>query len=159
MTFFKYISIPLFIFLFTACNSNQPRPKAAPFASKPPKTEAEAKAVRRKQERRKASTKVDVEKLQTPEDTKANAIEILWKIPHEAVDGYIINYGYNEDELELQKTIDTKDLEKFNDPERGLLFKLVLEDIPADKKIYLTVSAFTEDVVSEASEIITVDPQ
>ncbi|MEZ4754387.1 MAG: hypothetical protein R3A13_08785 [Bdellovibrionota bacterium] len=156
----KYLLTILCLMFLSSCSlmDSGPRPKANPFKSELPETEAEARAIRRKQEKRKPGSSVYVEKLQTPESTKPNAVVILWKVPTAAVDGYLLNYGFSGDTLEKQKTFKTSELETLDDPKAGLVFKIVLEEIPADKTLYYTVTAFTGEIFSDPSEVKTLKP-
>lgn len=95
---------------------------------------------------------VKIEKL-VPDSS--NTVEMLWRIPSEPVDGFYVNYGFNKHSLNHQVKFLINDLEKYDHPSHGPVYRARLEDIPPHKTIFFSVAAFRGEVVSQASETLT----
>ena len=103
------------------------------------------------------ATPVEIEALKTTKtaDDKdvPNAVELLWQIPTQPVDGFVIKLGYSRDHLDKELRVNTPDLERFEDPKHGYVYRYVLHEIPRTHPLYVSMSAFRGEVVSPASEI------
>lgn len=102
------------------------------------------------------TSKVIVEGLAEKKSATLSDIEVLWQIPTQPVDGFVIQYGYEKNTLDQQVKIATKDLEKFEDSKFGFVFRYVLGDLPLSKTVFVTISAYTGEKVSHPSEVFTV---
>ena len=49
-------------------------------------------------------------------------------------------------------------MEKIDDPVHGMVYHYLIKDVPADKKIYVTVSAFSRNIESTPSAVFEVAP-
>jgi len=120
---------------------------------------SEAKQTAAKQEprpERRKTTTVDVEKLQSADEAARSEIEIMWGIPSDPVEGFVIRYGYEEERLEFSETIQAAQVEKLEDPVHGFVYRHHLKNIPSDKEIFLTISAFKQNEESPPSRVFHV---
>ena len=102
------------------------------------------------------TAKVTIESLAEKKSSTLSDIEILWQIPVQPVEGFVINYGYDKAILDLNVKIATKDLEKFEDPKHGFVYRYVLGDVPLSKTVYVSIAAYNGTKVSLPSEIFPV---
>lgn len=86
-----------------------------------------------------------------------NYIEILWAIPAETVDAYLIRYGYSRDKLEFERKLNVNQVETFEDPTHGFVYRHLLEDIAPDKKLYVSLISVRGDLQSEPSQVLEVE--
>ena len=103
-------------------------------------------------------TPLAVEKLQRPQKSAPTDVEILWEIPQQPVDGFVIRYGFSRSGLDKTVKVKAMDIEKIDDPVHGPVIRYLLKDIPSDKRIYITVSAYSGDKESDASGMFEVAP-
>jgi hypothetical protein len=82
-------------------------------------------------------------------------IEILWKIPQEEVEGFIISYRIGQSGKPLQEKVYAENLEKFDEKSVGFVYRYVVRDIPSSHTVYATIASFRGDQVSSPSEVIT----
>jgi hypothetical protein len=85
-------------------------------------------------------------------------IELLWEVPAEPVDGYIVRYGNFREQLSVEKKVLVGELEKRDDPERGSVYRYVIRGIPSTQRIFLSVATFRGDAVSLPSRVFEVFP-
>lgn len=83
-------------------------------------------------------------------------IEILWQIPQEAVDGFVINYGFERSALNHNARVATAELQKYQDPKHGQVYRFVLANVPIDQALYVSIAAYSDDKVSRASDVFEV---
>jgi hypothetical protein len=111
------------------------------------------------EELRRATTTIGVEKLPTPsEQEKGSQIEIIWEIPKEPVDGFVIHYGFSKDHLEKVVRLKAGEIEKYEDPKFGFVYRYKLKDIPKNKSVFVALATFQGGVTSELSEVFPVTP-
>jgi len=103
-------------------------------------------------------TTVAIEKLERPRRPAVSDVEILWEIPNKPVDGFVIRHGYSRDNLENSARIAAGDVEKVEDPVHGTVYHYLLKNLPPDKKVYITVSAFVGSAESAPSTTLEVEP-
>lgn len=99
-------------------------------------------------------TRVTVRELE-PEPT---AVEILWQAEEPTAERYLIRYGYNSADLDLEKTVLGSDLKPSHDQRFGACYRTVLYDIDPRKTLYVTITAVIGDVQSAPSTMATVSP-
>ena len=87
-----------------------------------------------------------------------SGIEILWQIPQKAVEGFVVKYGFSSEDLKYAVKVPAAEIEKFEHPVHGFVYRYLLEDIPEDEKVYITVSAYEGALESEPSAIFVVKP-
>jgi hypothetical protein len=103
------------------------------------------------------STKVPVEELE--KDKKDSlGLELVWAMPNEPVDGFVIHYGLHKESLDKQLTLKSNELEKMDDPDRGQVYRYVVKDVPADQPVFVGISAFAGQNSSPISEVREVAP-
>ncbi len=109
-------------------------------------------------EQSKTETQVAIEELERKQFEKTADIEVLWQIPEQPVDGFVIRYGYERDQLDRIVEVPADLLEKIEDPAQGIAYRYLLHDIPTEKRVYLTVSAYKDKLESEPSAVFVVEP-
>lgn len=105
------------------------------------------------------TTKVGVEDFEVSKDRTISDIEVIWQIPEETVDGYLITYGYEPENLDQQVKLQAQSIEKFEDKHHGFVFRHVLSGIPLSKTVYISISAYNGNVVSGPSKTFKVTSQ
>lgn len=101
------------------------------------------------------STSVAVEGLEPGEDLAA--VEIVWTVPDEEVDGYVIYYGTEEDRLTDEKRIAIADLSVEESKDHGKVYRYLLQEVPEKQDMYVAVAAFRDELVSERSQVFEVE--
>lgn len=85
-------------------------------------------------------------------------VEVLWEIPQRSVDGFVVRYGYSREVLDGQVKLAAGEVERFDDPVHGMVYHYVLRNVPPDRKVFVTVSAFQGQRESEPSVVLEVEP-
>jgi len=98
---------------------------------------------------------VKVEPLKTPGE---NAIEIIWELPQNPVDGYVLKYGFSADKLTTQLTLSLNDIERYEDPRFGFVYRYYLPSIPANKRVFLTLATIRGNQISAPSDLMEIAP-
>ena len=149
------------MFLFWACGCNFLERNIAGLAystpeKAPPRTAAERNAQRSIVNE---SATVPIEPLQTKEaKLSPTRAEIIWAIPTQAVDGFVVYYGTAKEKLDKQVRVSTADLDRYEDPQKGSVFRYVLTGIAQDQPVFVGLSAYSGDGVSPMSEIVEIKP-
>ena len=142
----KKIGILLLALISTGCffNSSEPdtNERLKDLASSEPTS----------QER--ASARIGVKELPNPREL--SDLKITWDMSSRPVDGYVIYYGFDADNLLWKEKVAVSDLGKFEDPSLGFVYKYVLKNVPANKTIVVSVAPYVGDETLEASEPFTV---
>lgn len=89
----------------------------------------------------------------TPE---LNAVQVLWAIPQTPVEGYVIHYGSSKDKLTKEVALGEKEIERYKHSTKGLVYRYVLKDIDPSEKVFVGISAFSADGLSEMSDVFEV---
>ena len=100
--------------------------------------------------------KVEAENLENSKKRILSNIELVWKIPEQEVEGFIIEYGKDKDSLSVKEKILLQDIEKYQDKKHGLVYRHFLKEIPSGETIFVKIRAYLGEVISESSEIIEV---
>ena len=82
-------------------------------------------------------------------------IEILWLIPNEPTEGFILSYGFNENSLDNKIKLMSNELQEVADPVYNKVYRYILKNIPRDKIVYLQLTAFNGNNFSLPSKIFT----
>jgi hypothetical protein len=85
---------------------------------------------------------------------KLSGIEVMWEVPSDPVDGFVIRYGEERDKLNREATIFRSELREENDSDYGPVYRYVLRDVPSGSRIFVAVAAFKGEAVSEFSDIV-----
>ncbi|MDC0358005.1 hypothetical protein OAO01_04245 [Oligoflexia bacterium] len=118
-----------------------------PFKSSPPQSGLNPK-----------TTKVDIEKFEPNTESEASTVEIIWEIPKEPTDGFIIHYGYTKNNLEFQTRLDAEQLEKYEDPKFGFVYRHLMQEMSTEQALFFAMAAIRNDTVSELSEVFEIKP-
>jgi hypothetical protein len=100
-------------------------------------------------------TRVPIERFERP----AEGIEIIWEIPREPADAFILRYGLSRDNLEHSLRLESADLEKFEDAEHGYVYRYILKGAPVNAKIFMSLSAVRDEKVSEPTPVFEIAPK
>lgn len=85
---------------------------------------------------------------------KLSGIEVMWEVPSDPVDGFVIRYGEERDKLNREATIFRSELREERDSDYGPVYRYILRDIPADSRIFVAVAAFKGEAVSDFSDVV-----
>lgn len=133
--------------LFTEGESSEPPPASQ--IVKRPKTDATAKAT---------TTSVPIEggELEQRTSVERDILEVLWKIPEERPDFYIIEYGFTQDSLNFSVELAESEVEKFDHPQYGYVYRYQINNFPPNKNAFVALKTKSGEQVSERSEIFEV---
>ncbi|MBX7138222.1 MAG: hypothetical protein K1X83_09575 [Oligoflexia bacterium] len=99
------------------------------------------------------TTAIQVEKVEQQKDR--SDVEILWAVPDEALEQYVIRYGYTREKLDFELRLRTAQIEKVNDPKHGEVYRYILENIPKDRELFVSLGGEKNGVLSAPSEVMT----
>ena len=85
-------------------------------------------------------------------------IEVIWEVPSEPVDGFIVRYGNAREALSVEKRVRVDELQKLDDSERGPVYRYLIRGIPSTERIFLTVTAFKGDAISVPTRVFEIIP-
>lgn len=100
---------------------------------------------------------VKIENLAEGRGKVPSDVEIVWQIPEEAVEGYVIRYGFDRTNLDQEIKVQAADIEKFEDKRFGYVYRYVLADVPPDKTLFISIAAFNGSSISLPSAIFEVE--
>lgn len=104
------------------------------------------------------TARVGIDRAPSRERRVASDVEMLWEIPGEPVEGFVISYGYDDgSEFGRRMKVRAADLERFEDKQYGFVYRYVLRDIPADRPLRVSISAYNGEEISPPSQVVTVD--
>jgi len=93
-----------------------------------------------------------------PPVEERSAVEILWEVPTEPVDGFILRYGEAHEALSAERRLSIGEIDKIEDRERGKLYRYVIPDVANSQRIFLSISAFKGNTESLPSRVFEVAP-
>lgn len=85
-------------------------------------------------------------------------IQIVWKVPLEPVDSFVIHYGYDATVLDKELRLDANLIERFNHPKHGPVYRFYLTGTDDQRPVYLSISAVKDTFVSKPTEVVVVNP-
>jgi hypothetical protein len=85
---------------------------------------------------------------------KSIGLEVVWEVPSEPTDGFVIRYGEDRGNLSKEVTILLSELREEKDPIHGPIYRYVIRDISTTAPIFVSVAAFKDNVISDFSEAI-----
>jgi len=85
---------------------------------------------------------------------KSIGLEVVWEVPSEPTDGFVIRYGEDKANLTKEVTILLSELREEKDPIHGPIYRYVIRDLPTSTPIFVSVAAFKDNVISDFSEAI-----
>jgi hypothetical protein len=80
-----------------------------------------------------------------------SGVEITWEVPSDPVDGFVIRYGDDKNNLSREATILKSELREERDSQYGPVYRYILRDVAKFEKVFVSVAAFKGDVISEFS--------
>lgn len=83
-------------------------------------------------------------------------VALVWKIPQEPVDGFIVRYGSSKDRLPNEVRVSVAELEKSDDPRFGFVYRYYLKGVSPSQTLFVSIAAFQGDVVSPPSNVMAV---
>ncbi|HMO01591.1 MAG TPA: hypothetical protein PKD37_05545 [Oligoflexia bacterium] len=78
-------------------------------------------------------------------------VEVIWKVPIEPVDGFIIRYGFDRNTVEGEVKLRVSEIEMVRQPPHGFVYRYVLQNLPVNERIFITISSYRGDRVSRIS--------
>jgi hypothetical protein len=157
----KALIFALLLTSFTGCEFLH-RNTIGLFSSSPPVAEAGESSFssNQMQESPEATetTRVDIEELEQQKPGGNSQIEIVWEIPKEPVDGFLIHYGFEKGHLEKIVRLQSSEIEKYEDPRYGFVYRHKLTDVPPNQTVFVAMATFQGDVTSDLSEVFEVTP-
>lgn len=87
-------------------------------------------------------------------EQKEAGTEVTWEVPSEPVDGFVIRYGDDKENLSKEVTIFRSELREERDSQHGPVFRYILRNIAEDSQIYVAIAAFKGDTISDFSQAV-----
>ncbi len=127
------------------------------FSSERPKTFAEKNA---QHPIKTSAGHVSIEPMATPVPTESpySKVELIWAVPPQSVEAFVIYYGTDAATLDQQVKVVVTDLDKYEDPEKGQVFRYVLDNLPKKQSVFFSVAPVSGETVSERSPVVEVTP-
>ena len=85
-------------------------------------------------------------------------VEIVWEIPKDPVDGFVIRYGFNKADLRFSEKVPSGELDRLEDPKFGFVYRFVLKNMPPERTVFVTLAAYSGREESEPSPVFEVNP-
>jgi hypothetical protein len=89
---------------------------------------------------------------------ETSSIEVLWEVPTEPIDGFIVRFGEAHEALTNERRLSLEDIERVEDRERGRLYRYVISDIPNAQRVFLSISAVKGAAESPPSKVFEIAP-
>ena len=86
-------------------------------------------------------------------------VELIWEMPSESVDGYLISYRYLPDSRPEEIKVPVTDLGKFEHKEYGFVYRYLLKGVDASKPISVTLTAYKGESASTPSLPFVIEAQ
>ena len=148
----NYLLVTLLTLALTSCSLFDPR--FEPFTSVAP-TKGPTDTT---PEEPKVLSEVQVQALPERNLKKNDSVTIKWLVPNQALDGYVIRYGFSSTSLDYEERIRWTQLAIDSDAEKRRIFIHTLRGLPADRTVFLSVAALLEDQLSAPTAIFSVQP-
>ena len=87
------------------------------------------------------------------EKPRYSNVEVVWAVPPEPVDGFVIHYGLSADNLESQIRVSSGSLNKDQDKQHGEVYRYIVRDVAADKPVFVAIAAYVGDRTSPLSSV------
>lgn len=94
----------------------------------------------------------------TPAAAPGTRVEVIWAIPKDPVEGFVVRYGYSKGELKFEDKVASAALDRYDDPKHGFVYRYVLRNVPTDRSVYVTLSAYNGKDLSAPSPVFEVAP-
>lgn len=86
------------------------------------------------------------------------AIQVLWQIPEEQVEGFILYHGKEPERLDQEIKIPVSQVKILHDPQHGRVFSYDISGLSPSETIYVAISAYNGEFISERSPVRPVEP-
>lgn len=86
------------------------------------------------------------------ERSKNSDVEVIWEIPKELVDGFILKYGYDKEKLGTEVKLTLEQTPQIIHPTLGPVYRYVISAVPPDKVLYVTIAAYRGNEISAQSQ-------
>ena len=93
-----------------------------------------------------------------PSAQNFSSIELMWKVPETPVEGFIINHGEVQGNLTNQVRVTVSQLKIVEEAGFGRVYRYLLQGVPPDRVVYVSISAYTGTQVSPPSAMFEVAP-
>ena len=110
----------------------------------------------------KEPTRVGIQELPKKEKKiekdSQERVEIVWMVPKEPVDAFILRYGYSRYNLDKEKRVESIELEIADDPQHGYVYKFLLKPIQTDRTLFVALATVSGSETSAFSDVFSVAP-
>ncbi len=110
----------------------------------------------------KQATRISIQELperkKPTEEIKEERVEIIWMVPKEPVDAFILKYGYSKYSLNFEKRIEVLELEALNDPQHGYVYKYILQPVETERTLFVSLATVSGEKTSAFSDVFSVAP-
>lgn len=89
---------------------------------------------------------------------RTQSIEVLWRVPTDAVERYHVLYGSAPEKLDRSVVIPVAKLQKIDHPKFGPVYRFELPSIPMDEIIYVSLRAENSAGVSPPTPPVKLEP-
>lgn len=120
--------------------------EAEPSSEISPATPAPAKAL-------PETSSVEVKELVPPKKQPTH-VEIIWAVPKEQVDSYVIRYGYDISHLDQQVIVYRSALHEEKHAKHGSVFRYVIEKVKPGRQIYVSMWSVRGDESSAPTAVM-----
>ena len=86
------------------------------------------------------------------------SVEVIWQVPKGPVDSYLLEYGFSADKLPHNVQIPLSQLKKVQHPIFGEVFRYQLKKLPADRRVFLRLTASNAEGSSPPTPVFEVQP-
>ena len=90
---------------------------------------------------------------------KSIGLEVTWEVPTDPIDGFVLRYGPEKENLSHEVTVFLSQLRREDDIQYGPVYRYTITDIKESAPLFVSVAAFKGDVLSNFSDIISETPQ
>lgn len=115
-----------------------------------------------------AEKPVEPKEASTPAESASNServapqtkqgTEIVWIVPSEPVDGFVVRYGPNSDSLTQEVKVPTSQLRPSADPMYGQVYRYVLQGAESMSPVFVSIASFKGEQISEFSAVMEEQP-
>lgn len=88
------------------------------------------------------------------DETPPSSIEIVWRVPAGPVTAFLILYGSDPEKLSSSVRLPVEDLEKYDDPNQGPVYRYYLQGVPPSLPVYVSMVSENSAGKSAPSEPI-----
>jgi hypothetical protein len=95
----------------------------------------------------------------SPSQPPQGPVELIWAIPEQPVDGYLISYGGSAENLDQEAFVESAQLQIVEHPSFGKVYRHLITQVPATGALFVSISAYRGNRLSERGEVRRVDSQ